>query len=104
MLHSDTNDNNDIHGGATAPYQPFPQSPTGSRQDLYPDWANPNQYIQPGTEQRLGENYGPSAFPTQEDMGQNPVQSGRPGYSNSGGPGLGSGEMQSRQLPMWGTP
>jgi S1-C subfamily serine protease len=38
-------------------------------------------------------------FPTQENMGQNPVQSGR-----SGDPGLESSEMQLRQLPMWGTP
>lgn len=98
MQHPDNSD--DIHEGATTPYQPFPQPSSGSQQDLYPDWVNPNQYIQSGAQRRPGENYGSSAFPTQENVGQNPVYSGQPGYPNSGGPG----ETQMRQLPMWGTP
>src|SRR5579859_235275 len=103
MPHSDANDDDNIHEDVTAPYQPFPQPPTAPRQDFYRDWANPHQYVRPGAERRPGENYGPSMFPTQENVGQNPAQSGRPTYPTSGDPSLGSGGMQSRQLPMWGT-
>src|SRR5437762_7106897 len=38
MLHSDTNDNDNIHEGATTPYQSHPQSSVQSNQ---PDYSNP---------------------------------------------------------------
>jgi S1-C subfamily serine protease len=103
MLHSDTNDDNDIHEEATTPYQPLPLPSAVPPQDFYRDWASPSQYVQPRAERRLGEDYGPSVLPTQENMGQSPVQSSRPGYPNSGVSSSGADKMQSRQLPMWGT-
>src|SRR5262249_32614659 len=81
------------------PYRPLPQPPMVPPQDFYRDETRPNQYVQPGAKQRLGGNYGPSVSPTQENVGQNPVQSGR-----SGGPGLGFDKMQLRQLSSLDTP
>jgi S1-C subfamily serine protease len=106
MLYSDKNGDN-MEEGATTPYQPLPQPQTLPREDLYRGQTDPNQYVAPGDKGRSGENYGPSAFPMQENMGQHPVQampSAQPDSSAPGDPRLGSNKMQARQLPMWGTP
>jgi S1-C subfamily serine protease len=104
MLHSDANDKKNVSEGMPPPYQSHPQSPAGAEQDFYRDWTSPNQSVQLDAERPLGENYGPSAFPMQGNMGQNSIQSGRPDDPNLGDPRLGPDQMQLRQLPMWGTP
>src|SRR5436305_3830406 len=102
MFHSDPN-NDDIHEGATTPYRPAPQPPAVPPEDSYRSWTNPNQYVPPGDRGRWGENYGPSGFPTQGNMGQRQPSS-RPDYPHPGDPHLAPSEVQMRQLPMWGTP
>jgi S1-C subfamily serine protease len=104
MLHSDTNGDN-IGEGATTPYQPLPRPRTLPQGDLYSGWTNPNQYVAPGSKGRSGENYGPSAFPMQENVGQHPTQampSGSQNYPAPGNPRSGSSGMQA--LPMPGPP
>ncbi len=104
MLHPDTNNNNRDEN-ATFPYQSVPQSPRVAPDDAYRGWTNPNQYVPPGSGQRLGENYGPSAFPAQDDTGQRPVQtiqSSRPDYPTVSDPRLVSNNAQMYQPPVWG--
>jgi S1-C subfamily serine protease len=106
MHHSDTNDD-DIHEGPTAPYQPRSEPPIVPQGDLYRGWTDPNQYVSPGGGRMPGENYGPTAFPPQAGAGQHaaqPMPPSQPSYPNASDPRLASGDMQLRQLPMWGTP
>ncbi len=106
MHHSDTDDDN-IHEGPTAPYQPRPQPATAPQGDLYRGWTDPNQYVSSDRGRMPGENYGSTAFPPQAGVGQHrvqPMQSGQPSYPDTGDTRLASGEMQLRQLPMWGAP
>jgi S1-C subfamily serine protease len=108
MLHPDPDtNNNNIREDATVPYQPVPQSPRVVPDDSYRGWTNPNQYVQSGSGQRLGENYGPSAFPAQEDAAQRPVQTNQSGhltYPAVDDPRLGFNNTQLRQPPVWSSP
>jgi S1-C subfamily serine protease len=93
MLHSDTNDDNTPED-VVVPHQPAPRSPSVAHEDLYSGWTDPNQYVRPDRGQLEEENYGPSVFQTQEDVGQgsvHTVQSSRPGYLYAGTPYAGRG-------------